>query len=109
MTVHFERVVRGFSRYNKYTVGTDLRNYSRAVLVLVARANTLKYRIESLEQAIDKLQQLKIVLHVCMEEKVFKSFDSCEFAIKSVVDVSKQCEGWLRSQNSAGMKPAGVS
>lgn len=39
MTVHFERLVAGFSRYHKYTLGTELRDGSRAVLQQVLRAN----------------------------------------------------------------------
>jgi hypothetical protein len=39
MTVHFERLVAGFSRYHKYTLGTELRESSRAVLMQVVRAN----------------------------------------------------------------------
>ncbi len=31
MTVHFEKLVAGFSRYHKYTLGTELREGSRAV------------------------------------------------------------------------------
>jgi len=27
--VHFEKVVAGFSRYHKYTLGTEIRNQSR--------------------------------------------------------------------------------
>ncbi len=29
MTVHFEKSVAGFSRYHKYTLGTELRQGSR--------------------------------------------------------------------------------
>ena len=39
MTVHFEKLVAGFSRYHKYTLGTELREGSRAVLQQVLRAN----------------------------------------------------------------------
>ncbi|MCX7211661.1 MAG: hypothetical protein NTW53_03045 [Burkholderiales bacterium] len=38
-TVHFERLVAGFSRYHKYTLGTELREASRALLMQVVRAN----------------------------------------------------------------------
>jgi hypothetical protein len=30
LTVHFEKLVAGFSRYHKYTLGTELRQGSRA-------------------------------------------------------------------------------
>lgn len=39
MTVHFEKLVAGFSRYHKYRLGTELREGSRAVLQQVLRAN----------------------------------------------------------------------
>ena len=39
MTVHFEGLVAGFSRYHKYTLGAELREGSRAVLQQVLRAN----------------------------------------------------------------------
>jgi hypothetical protein len=39
MTVHFEKLVAGFSRNHKYTLGTELRERSRAVLQQVLRAN----------------------------------------------------------------------
>lgn len=39
VAVHFERVVAGFSRYHKYTLGTELRQKSREVVALVIRAN----------------------------------------------------------------------
>jgi hypothetical protein len=39
MTVHFERLVAGSSRYQKHTLGTEFREASRGVLVQVVRAN----------------------------------------------------------------------
>ena len=35
LTLHIENVVMGFSRYNKYTLGTELRERSRKVLELI--------------------------------------------------------------------------
>ena len=32
--LHFEKLVRGMARYDKYTLGADLRNLSREVLRL---------------------------------------------------------------------------
>jgi hypothetical protein len=39
LTVHIEQIVRSFSRYHKYTLGTELRNKMRAVLERVIEAN----------------------------------------------------------------------
>lgn len=38
LTVYVETVVRSFSRYHKYTLGTELRNLSREVLRLIRAA-----------------------------------------------------------------------
>mgnify|MGYP000123005703 CR=1 FL=1 len=39
VAVHFEQVVAGFSRYHKYTLGTELRNKSREIVSHIIRAN----------------------------------------------------------------------
>ena len=44
LTVHFEKLVAGFSRYHKYTLGTELRQGSRAVLQQVLRTNNAATR-----------------------------------------------------------------
>ena len=100
LVVYFEKNVRHFDRYNKYAVGDRLRNLSNDVLLLVAGANRKKDRRECLKGALDKLQDLKIMVHVCKEVKAFNSFKSFEFVVRSVENISKQCEGWFKSQNS---------
>ena len=39
LNVYVENIVRHFSRYHKYTLGTDLRNMSRNVVGLIVKAN----------------------------------------------------------------------
>jgi len=41
LCLYFEKIVKNFSRYNKYTLGTDLRNKSREICVCIAKANSL--------------------------------------------------------------------
>jgi hypothetical protein len=100
LVTHFENTVRNFDRYNKYMVGNRLRDLSYEVLLLVARANRKMDRNKCLNEALVNLQDLRIVVHVCKEIKAFKSFKSFEFVVKAVEGISRQCEGWLRSQNS---------
>ncbi len=40
LLVYFGKIVRNFSRYNKYTHGTALRDLPREILMLTVRANT---------------------------------------------------------------------
>ena len=39
---YIDKIVRNFSRYNKYTYGTELRNLSREILKDIIRANNAK-------------------------------------------------------------------
>ncbi len=57
LTVYFEKIVRNFSRYHKYTLGAELRQKIREVLQLIRQANSapvlLKNRaFNSFEDAI---------------------------------------------------------
>ncbi len=97
MAVHFEKVVAGFSRYHKYTLGTELRNQSRAVVALVMKANAARDKRAQLLQRREALDELLISVRIAKEAKAFKSFNSFQFAIEQVVSVCRQNEGWLRS------------
>ena len=100
LTIYIETIVRSFSRYHKYTVGTDLRNLSKRILVLIAKANSKNERSVSLKEAIERIEELKILIRVCKEIKAFSSFRSFEYTTRLTIDVARQCEGWYRSQNS---------
>lgn len=103
MTKYFENTVAGFSRYHKYTLGSELRDLSRAVLLAVVRANRKDDRIAYLQLALGKLEELKVTIHLCTEVKAFNGLKSPGHSVKLVGDVARQCEGWLRS---ARIQPA---
>ena len=101
LAVYFEKLVCHFKKYHKYTLGSELRDITHRVLILIAKANTKQSRKECLIKALEKLEELKILIHLCKEVKAFNSFNSFEFATKKTIEVAKQCEGWLKSQNSS--------
>jgi hypothetical protein len=107
VAVHFEKVAAGFSRYHKYTLGTDLRTQSRAIVALVVRANAAQDKQPHLLRLREALDELLIsvriaevapgilppatLVHPCTSEaKAFKSFKSFQFAIEQVVSVCLQ-------------------
>ena len=100
MVIYFEKIVRNFSRYHKYTVGTELRNLSREILGLIVKANSRKHKKEILLKVREKIEELKILIKICKEIQALRSFKSFEYSIRSAVDIAKQNEGWLKSQNS---------
>jgi hypothetical protein len=97
VAVHFEKVVTGFSRYHKYTLGSELRNKSRDIVSLIVKANAAQDKRPGLIQVREALDELLILVRIAKEAKAFKSFKSFQFAIEQVVSVCRQNEGWMRS------------
>ena len=95
--VHFEQVVAGFSRYHKYTLGSEMRNASRAVVEQVIRANSARERLGELIALRERLESLLVILRLAKEVKAFKSFAATQHAAELVVSVSRQNEGWIKS------------
>lgn len=99
MTVQFERVVSGFSRYHKYTLGTELREASRAVLHQVLRANNAKDMSERSAELLvlrDRFEALLLVMRVAKEVKAFKSFAGYLHAVGQAGSVARRNEGWFK-------------
>lgn len=99
MTVHFEKLVAGFSRYHKYTLGTELREASRGVLMPVLRANNAKDKIERSAELLvlrDRIEALLLAMRVAKEVKAFKSFAGYLHAVEQVGSVARQNEGWFK-------------
>jgi len=91
--------VAGFSRYHKYTLGTELRDGSRAVLMQVVRANNAPdaaARCDELIRLRERLEALQLALRVAKEVKALKSFASYLHAVEQVGMVARQNEGWFR-------------
>jgi len=80
LTIYFENTVRNFSRYNKYTLGTELRELSREVMQLIRRANDATDKAPLLLQNRERLEDLKIAVRLCKDVKAFANFNSNERA-----------------------------
>ena len=106
-TVYVEQIVRQFSRYHKYTLGTELRNRSRQIITLIMRANNRENKLDTLYALREELEQLKLTIRVCKEVKAFRNFQSFHVAINQVLDISRQNEGWIkkRSEQEYGHGP----
>ena len=97
LTIYFEKIVRNFSRYHKYTLGSELRILSRDIIRLIIRANSTREKLPVLHELREWLEELKILIRVSKEVHAFKGFQPFQYAIEGVVSVSKQNEGWIRS------------
>jgi hypothetical protein len=100
LAVYVENMVRGFSRYHKYSIGADLRNLSRAVVTLIISANSREDKLSVLTTLRDTIEELKVVIRICKEIRAFKSFSSFQYAAEAAVNLSRQSEGWIKSVRS---------
>ena len=98
LTIYFEEIVRHFSRYHKYTLGSELREKSREIVGLIIKANSTVERLDLLLELRNKLEWLKVLVRICKEAKAFHNFNSFEYAITMLVELSRQNEGWMRGQ-----------
>jgi len=97
LNLYVEKAVRNFSRYHKYTLGTELRNSVREVIKLIVRANSHKNKWPILIELRELLEQIKLTIRLCKEVKAFNNFNSFNVAINQVIDISRQNEGWIKS------------
>lgn len=102
---YMDEVICHFAKRHKYNVGNKLQNLCLEALFLIATAIKKSETKACLAQALEKLEAIKILLHFCKQRKAFNNFKSFEVAVKKVIEVSKQCEGWLKYQNSSTGKP----
>ena len=96
-----EEAVRGFSRYHKYTLGSDLRRQAMRVRRLLVRALNAAgaerpRQVERLSLAVD---DLKFMLQLGQELRAFQSFRQFEAIAELAVEVGRQSGHWRRRLN----------
>lgn len=104
LTVQLELLVAGFSRYHKYTLGSEMRNASRAVLHQVLKANnagSAPQRRDALLALRELIDALLLSMRVAKEVKAFKSFTGYLHVVEQVACVARQNEGWLAHTTQA--------
>ena len=97
LAVHVEKIVRHFSRYHKYTLGTELRNLSRQILENIIDANNTPNREPILLELRTTLEKFQVVVRLCHQSGGFASTRAYLYVSEKVVNISKQNEGWLRT------------
>lgn len=96
LAVHIEKIVRHFSRYHKYTLGTQLRESSQDILKRIIEANTSRDREPLLLQLRQELEWFKFLARLCHESGGFASTKAYLYVSEQIVNLAKQNEGWLK-------------
>ncbi len=99
LTVHLEKVVARFSRYHKYSLGTELREGSRGLLQQVLKANNAQGGMAELR---GRIEALTLSMRVAKEVKAFRSFSGYLHAVEQVGSVARQIEGGFKPTQSKG-------
>ena len=101
LTVYLEQVVRNFSRYHKYTLGSDLRQQSRELVTVIIRANSRREKLPVLYELRERLEALLVLLRIGKEVQAFQKFTAYGRAAELTVASSRQNEGWIKSQSKS--------
>ena len=77
--IYFETIVRNFSRYNKYTLGSEMCTKSRDIVKLVIKANSSRNKLPLLYELREHVEELKILIRISKESKAFHNFNSFNY------------------------------
>jgi hypothetical protein len=108
LAVDLQGTVRGFSRYDKYTTGTDLRNLSREILRLIIRANSRSDKTDMVSELVVACDLLKTTVVFAKETHAFQNFKQFQRAAALADALCRQSQGWLQSikkKNSPNRPP----
>lgn len=95
--VAIERAVARFPRAHKYGLGADLRRQGQRVCALVVRANAARSeRAQTVERLVYSVEELKLLVQLGKEIRVYATFAEFEEIARSVVDLGRQSGGWWR-------------
>ncbi len=64
LVVRLDKIVRCFSRYHKYNLGTRLREKAITVVLLVARCNRKQERKTAIYQLCNEIEEFKILVNL---------------------------------------------
>jgi hypothetical protein len=97
LLLEVEQAVRGFSRYHKYSVGTDLRRQSMGIVRLLSRAyhaeGDRRGQVRRLVFAVD---DIKVLIQLAKELQAFASFSQFQRISALAVSVGRQSGSWLK-------------
>jgi hypothetical protein len=97
LSVYIHNLVHKFSRYNKYTIGTDMRQETYEIIKIIIQVNSEKNKLPLLKELIIHCEMIKNMLILAKEVKAFQNFTSFQQAASMASVLCKQSQGWLNS------------
>ncbi len=98
--LYIEDAVRGFARYHKYGIGSEMRQKARELLYSIPKVYYADDKQKALVSLRDISEELKIVIYLAKEFKALRDFRQFEILSRLARELARQSQGWLGSQNS---------
>jgi hypothetical protein len=98
MAVYIETIVMNFTKYHKYTLGSELRTLAHRIALLTIKANNATNKLPLLSDLQNAIEEMKILAHLSKEVKAFHNFNSFEVCVRHLDGLGKQCSGWSKCQ-----------
>ena len=97
LCVYVETIVKGFDKYHKYTIGEDMRRFSKDMLFIINRVGLSGDKVRAVRRLRDRCEDMKMLILISKELQAFKSFKQFEHASRLSVSICKQSQAWLGS------------
>jgi hypothetical protein len=101
LNAYVEEAVKNFSRYNKYGIGSELRENSREILYSIPKIylDTKENRLKRINELRFEIEKLKTKIYLANELKVLRDFKQFEILSGMAHNLSQQAGGWFKSQS----------
>lgn len=108
LLLEIEQAVRGFPRYQKYTLGSDLRRQGMLVCRLVNRALNSQgsARLHQVQRLLNCLDDLKVLVRLGKSLQAYQNFGQFQRISELAVATSKQGGRWHRQLLARNTRPA---
>jgi hypothetical protein len=105
-----ELAVRRFTRYDKHTVGADLRRQAMQVCRTAQRAwRDRANQAGWVTKLVWEIDDLRTTLQLGSALKIFASFAQFEMLARLIADLGKQAGGWKRQVHPKGQNAGAES
>ncbi|MCI5147797.1 MAG: four helix bundle protein [Candidatus Electrothrix sp. AR3] len=107
LLLELEQAVRQFSRYHKYTVGTDLRRQAMYICRMLVRSLSAEegQRLHQVRQMRHAVDDIKVMIQLAQEIKAFQNFRQFELISGLAVAIGKQGGAWYRQLSKRNARP----
>ena len=84
-----------------------MRQQSRELVTVIIRANSRREKLPVLSELRERLEGLQVLLRIGKEVQAFQKFTAYGRAAELVVALSRQNEGWIKSQSKSATGVSG--